>query len=177
MLLLISGYLKHCGLYACRFAILVEVHICKASIYLPNNLPVCLSLHNVTGEVRLHCSVLLIYLRRYLFSYMLMCVLPLLGGVRCAPSSCCAPVFNPQAHALSSLTKNNVYFKREDMQPVFSFKIRGAYNRIVQLSIEQRSKGAYILLAIFDFCNPVFLKPGEDMEGVFRPPVLFPLSR
>ena len=36
-----------------------------------------------------------------------------------------------KAHALSSLTNNNVYFKREDMQPVFSFKIRGAYNRIV----------------------------------------------
>ncbi|MBT5953597.1 threonine ammonia-lyase, biosynthetic [bacterium] len=30
----------------------------------------------------------------------------------------------------SSRTNNNVYLKREDLQPVFSFKIRGAYNKI-----------------------------------------------
>ena len=31
--------------------------------------------------------------------------------------------------------------KREDLQPVFSFKIRGAYNRIAQLSDADRSRG------------------------------------
>ncbi|MBL4775866.1 MAG: threonine ammonia-lyase, biosynthetic, partial [Mariprofundus sp.] len=32
-------------------------------------------------------------------------------------------------------------FKREDMQPVFSFKLRGAYNKIVQLSQAERRRG------------------------------------
>ncbi len=35
----------------------------------------------------------------------------------------------------------SVLLKREDLQPVFSFKIRGAYNRIVQLSAAQRAIG------------------------------------
>lgn len=35
----------------------------------------------------------------------------------------------------------NVLLKREDLQPVFSFKIRGAYNRISQLTQAQRDKG------------------------------------
>ena len=36
---------------------------------------------------------------------------------------------------------NKVYAKREDQQDVFSFKIRGAYNKISALSAEQLSKG------------------------------------
>lgn len=35
----------------------------------------------------------------------------------------------------------NVYLKREDLQIVRSFKIRGAYNMIRSLSAEDRSKG------------------------------------
>jgi threonine dehydratase len=31
--------------------------------------------------------------------------------------------------------------KREDLQPVFSFKIRGAYNKLTQLSDEERARG------------------------------------
>ncbi|MFM1881204.1 MAG: threonine dehydratase [Pseudomonadota bacterium] len=34
-----------------------------------------------------------------------------------------------------------VWLKREDTQPVFSFKLRGAYNKMAQLSAEQRDKG------------------------------------
>ncbi len=34
-----------------------------------------------------------------------------------------------------------VHFKREDLQPVFSFKLRGAYNKIAQLTEEQRFRG------------------------------------
>lgn len=33
------------------------------------------------------------------------------------------------------------WLKREDLQPVFSFKLRGAYNRISQLSAEERERG------------------------------------
>lgn len=42
---------------------------------------------------------------------------------------------------LSSVIENEVYLKREDMQPVFSFKIRGAYNKIAKLSPEARARG------------------------------------
>ncbi|MGH8621988.1 MAG: threonine ammonia-lyase, biosynthetic, partial [Burkholderiales bacterium] len=37
------------------------------------------------------------------------------------------------APALSARTGNRVLLKREDMQPVFSFKLRGAYNKMAQL--------------------------------------------
>lgn len=42
---------------------------------------------------------------------------------------------------LSERLNNQVLLKREDLQPVFSFKIRGAYNKIAQLSEEQKSRG------------------------------------
>ena len=42
---------------------------------------------------------------------------------------------------LSRRLANQVQLKREDMQPVFSFKIRGAYNKIVHLSPEQQARG------------------------------------
>ena len=42
---------------------------------------------------------------------------------------------------LSARLRNTILVKREDMQPVFSFKLRGAYNKIAQLSPERRSRG------------------------------------
>ncbi|NCE88111.1 threonine ammonia-lyase, biosynthetic [Pseudomonas sp. Q1] len=45
------------------------------------------------------------------------------------------------APALSALLGNQVLLKREDLQPTFSFKIRGAYNRLVQLTAEQKARG------------------------------------
>ncbi len=45
------------------------------------------------------------------------------------------------APKLSARLGREVLFKREDLQPVFSFKIRGAYNRIAQLSAEERQRG------------------------------------
>ena len=42
---------------------------------------------------------------------------------------------------LSSKLKNDVYLKSEDMQPIFSFKIRGAYNKIAHLNKEQQKRG------------------------------------
>lgn len=45
------------------------------------------------------------------------------------------------APLLSNKTNSNVYLKREDLLPVFSFKLRGAYNMIANLSPELRSKG------------------------------------
>ena len=37
------------------------------------------------------------------------------------------------ASKLSSKLDNNIFIKREDLQPVFSFKLRGAYNKISKL--------------------------------------------
>ncbi|MCL2831163.1 MAG: threonine ammonia-lyase, biosynthetic [Betaproteobacteria bacterium] len=45
------------------------------------------------------------------------------------------------APGLSLRSGNRVLIKREDMQPVFSFKLRGAYNKIVHLPPEQRARG------------------------------------
>ncbi len=42
---------------------------------------------------------------------------------------------------LSARIGNKVLFKREDMQPVFSFKLRGAYNKMAQLSPELLKRG------------------------------------
>ncbi len=42
---------------------------------------------------------------------------------------------------LSERLGRQILVKREDLQPVFSFKIRGAHNRIVHLSEEERARG------------------------------------
>ncbi|KAK9844448.1 hypothetical protein WJX74_002632 [Apatococcus lobatus] len=45
------------------------------------------------------------------------------------------------AERLSEQLDNTILLKREDMQPVFSFKCRGAFNKMKNLSEEQRQKG------------------------------------
>ena len=45
------------------------------------------------------------------------------------------------APRLSRRLANEVLLKREDYQPVFSFKLRGAYNKIAHLREDQRSRG------------------------------------
>ena len=45
------------------------------------------------------------------------------------------------APLLSERLGNRVWIKREDLQPVFSFKIRGAYNRIRRLTEAERKAG------------------------------------
>ena len=45
------------------------------------------------------------------------------------------------APGLSARIGNRVLLKREDLQPVFSFKLRGAYNKIVHLSKEKLKRG------------------------------------
>ncbi len=38
-----------------------------------------------------------------------------------------------QANTLSKDLKNNIFLKREDLQPIFSFKVRGAYNKLSKI--------------------------------------------
>ncbi len=42
---------------------------------------------------------------------------------------------------LTAKEGNNIFLKREDLQPIFSFKNRGAFNRIINLSDKQKSHG------------------------------------
>jgi threonine dehydratase len=45
------------------------------------------------------------------------------------------------APRLSARVGNRILFKREDLQPVFSFKLRGAYNKLVNLPAADRERG------------------------------------
>jgi len=45
------------------------------------------------------------------------------------------------AGQLSKRLGNQILLKREDLQPVFSFKIRGAYNKLAQLTPEELARG------------------------------------
>jgi threonine dehydratase len=51
----------------------------------------------------------------------------------------CTPL--QPAPALSQALGNSILLKREDLQPTFSFKIRGAYNKLVNLSTAQKVRG------------------------------------
>lgn len=46
-----------------------------------------------------------------------------------------------KATALSLRLENEIFLKREDLQPVFSFKIRGAYNKIAHLTPAEKAQG------------------------------------
>ena len=52
-------------------------------------------------------------------------------------------VETPMDHAplLSRRLDNHVHIKREDLQPVFSFKLRGAYNKLTALTPSERARG------------------------------------
>jgi threonine dehydratase len=46
-----------------------------------------------------------------------------------------------EARSLSRRLGHQIYLKREDLQPVFSFKLRGAYNKMAKLSAAHLAKG------------------------------------
>ena len=51
------------------------------------------------------------------------------------------------APRLSQRLGASVWLKREDLQPVFSFKLRGAYNRLARLSAAERAQGVLAVSA------------------------------
>jgi len=51
------------------------------------------------------------------------------------------------APSLSRRLGCTVHFKREDLQPVFSFKLRGAYNRIAHLTEAEKARGVIAVSA------------------------------
>ncbi len=46
-----------------------------------------------------------------------------------------------EARGLSVRLSTRVLLKREDLQPIFSFKLRGAYNKIVSLPSAEAQRG------------------------------------
>lgn len=58
------------------------------------------------------------------------------------------------ARSLSKRLANNILIKREDLQPIFSFKIRGAYNCISQLTPAQQA------------CGVIAASAGNHAQGV-----------
>ena len=58
------------------------------------------------------------------------------------------------ARQLTERLDSPVWFKREDLQPVFSFKLRGAYNKIAHLSESTRS------------CGVIAASAGNHAQGV-----------
>ncbi|PSJ79389.1 threonine ammonia-lyase, biosynthetic [Neisseria iguanae] len=58
------------------------------------------------------------------------------------------------ARSLSGRLNNNILLKREDLQPVFSFKIRGAYNKMAKLSKEALA------------CGVIAASAGNHAQGV-----------
>ena len=59
-----------------------------------------------------------------------------------------------RANILSRRFSNEVLLKREDLQPVFSFKLRGAYNKIRQLSEAEKE------------CGVITASAGNHAQGV-----------
>lgn len=59
-----------------------------------------------------------------------------------------------RAHNLSRRLKNQIWLKREDLQSVFSFKCRGAYNKIAKLNAAQLQ------------CGVVAASAGNHAQGV-----------
>ncbi|MGI9276645.1 MAG: threonine ammonia-lyase, biosynthetic [Endozoicomonas sp.] len=75
---------------------------------------------------------------------------------------------------LSERFGNRVLLKREDLQPVFSFKIRGAYNKIVQLSATEKSRGV-IAASAGNHAQGVALAAKKlDIEAVIVMPTTTP---
>ena len=52
-----------------------------------------------------------------------------------------------RAQVLSKRLGNEIWLKREDLQPVFSFKLRGAYNRMRLLTPAERARGVVAVSA------------------------------
>ncbi|PLX89339.1 MAG: threonine ammonia-lyase, biosynthetic [Desulfuromonas sp.] len=46
-----------------------------------------------------------------------------------------------EAKGLSAKLGNRILLKREDLQPIFSFKLRGAYNKIAHLTEQEKKQG------------------------------------
>ena len=71
----------------------------------------------------------------------------------------------------------NIYLKREDLQRCRSFKVRGAYNRIVSLSAEEQQKGIVCASAGNHAQGVAYSCASLKLKGVIFMPVSTPLQK
>src|SRR3989454_1056024 len=71
------------------------------------------------------------------------------------------------APRLSGRVENTVWLKREDQQPVFSFKIRGAYNRMTRLSASERQVG--VITGQGTIADEIVRQHPRDLTAIFVP--------
>jgi threonine dehydratase len=79
-----------------------------------------------------------------------------------------------EASVLSQAFGNRVLLKREDLQPVFSFKIRGAYNKIAHLAEAERSRGVIAASAGNHAQGVAFAARKLGIEAIIVMPVTTP---
>lgn len=70
-----------------------------------------------------------------------------------------------------------VYLKREDLQPVRSYKLRGAYNKIVSLSEEENSRGVVCASAGNHAQGVAYACDKLNIKGTVFMPVTTPLQK
>ncbi len=78
------------------------------------------------------------------------------------------------APQLSLRHNNNIWLKREDQQPVFSYKLRGAYNMIASLSKEERDRGVITASAGNHAQGVAMAAQGLDMKAIIVMPKTTP---
>lgn len=71
----------------------------------------------------------------------------------------------------------NVYLKREDLQEVRSFKIRGAYNKIASLTPEERKKGVVCASAGNHAQGVAYSCSALKIKGTIFMPVITPVQK
>lgn len=79
--------------------------------------------------------------------------------------------------ALSERFDANILLKREDLQEVRSYKIRGAYNKIMSLSDDQRSKGVVCASAGNHAQGVAYACKSLNIKGVIFMPNPTPLQK
>jgi threonine dehydratase len=78
------------------------------------------------------------------------------------------------APQLSQRHNNNIWLKREDQQPVFSYKLRGAYNMIASLTEDERKRGVITASAGNHAQGVAMAAQGLDMKAVIVMPKTTP---
>jgi threonine dehydratase len=78
---------------------------------------------------------------------------------------------------LSEKFKAEIYLKREDLQVVRSYKIRGAYNLIQSLPVEQRKQGVVCASAGNHAQGVAFACKHLDIKGVIYMPAITPKQK
>ncbi len=78
------------------------------------------------------------------------------------------------AHNLSARLNNRIWLKREDLQPVFSFKLRGAYNKLAALSDAEVANGVICSSAGNHAQGVALAAKCRDVRAVIVMPVTTP---